>query len=327
MFQEASAEQGSASSTATEHADSAVGTKERRLEGMLQEACANTTPKLQTLLREVKTLGHYPKRYKQPANKAEMASNSLAKKLTMAKSQFTPAAQKYLEAAQAVTTEATAVSNATERAQQAEALMQQVREMGHLPHESQSKSKEQLLAQQLRKARANGLLEAFEEELQDLAVKDAEATAVSNATENAQQAEALMQQVREMGHLPHESQSNSKEQLLAQQLRKARANGLLEAFEEELQDLAVKEAEATAISNATENAQQAEALMQQIRALGRMPKESHDPKECRLARELRDARATGLMTSYEPELRDLEIKTLKLLPPALLQSMHNMQKV
>ena len=48
--------------------------------------------------------------------------------------------------------------------------------------------------------------------------------------------------------------------------------------------------------------------MQQVRDLGRMPKESHDPKECRLARELRDRRATGLMTSYEPELRELEIK-------------------
>ena len=39
-----------------------------------------------------------------------------------------------------------------------------------------------------------------------------------------------------------------------------------------------------------------------------MPKERHDPKESRLARELRDARATELMTSYEAELQDLEIK-------------------
>ena len=48
--------------------------------------------------------------------------------------------------------------------------------------------------------------------------------------------------------------------------------------------------------------------MQQVRALGRMPKENHDPKEGRLAHDLRKARAAGLMTSYEPELRELEIK-------------------
>ena len=51
-------------------------------------------------------------------------------------------------------------------------------------------------------------------------------------------------------------------------------------------------------STATEHAQHAEALMQQVRALGRMPKESHDPKECRLAHDLRKARATGLITSH-----------------------------
>ena len=46
----------------------------------------------------------------------------------------------------------------------------------------------------------------------------------------------------------------------------------------------------------------------QVRALGRMPKENHDPKEGRLAHDLRKARDAGLMTSYEPELRELEIK-------------------
>lgn len=51
--------------------------------------------------------------------------------------------------------------------------------------------------------------------------------------------------------------------------------------------------------------QQAEGLMQQVRALGRMPKESHDPKERRLARELRDARAFGLMTPMSQNWRAL----------------------
>ena len=46
----------------------------------------------------------------------------------------------------------------------------------------------------------------------------------------------------------------------------------------------------------------------QVRALGRMPKEYQDPKEGRLAHDLRKARAAGFMTSYEPELRELEIK-------------------
>ena len=104
MFQEACVEQTSASGTATEHASSASGPKEPRLERMFQEACDNTSQKLQSLLQQVNTLGHYPKRYKEPADKAEKVSDSLAKKLTTAKSLFCPAAQKYLEAMQAAST-------------------------------------------------------------------------------------------------------------------------------------------------------------------------------------------------------------------------------
>ena len=71
----------------------------------------------------------------------------------------------------------------------------------------------------------------------------------------------------------------------------------------EIRDLEIKDAEAVSTSTATEHAQQAEGLMQQVRDLGRMPKESHDPNERRFARELRDARATGLMTAHEQEWR------------------------
>ena len=46
--------------------------------------------------------------------------------------------------------------------------------------------------------------------------------------------------------------------------------------------------------------------MQQVRALGRVPKESHDPKECRLAHDLRKARAAGLTIAHEPELASME---------------------
>ena len=46
--------------------------------------------------------------------------------------------------------------------------------------------------------------------------------------------------------------------------------------------------------------------MQQVRALGCMPNDTYDPKECRLARQLRDAPATGLMITHEPELASIE---------------------
>ena len=120
-------------STATEHASSTSGAKDPRLENMFQEACANAPPKIHCLLREVSALGHYPKRYKQPQNKEERDSNSLAKKLTQARSSFNPAAQKYLEAMQAALDAMQAASTATEHAKQAEGLMQQVRALGRTP--------------------------------------------------------------------------------------------------------------------------------------------------------------------------------------------------
>ena len=70
---------------------------------------------------------------------------------------------------------------------------------------------------------------------------------------------------------------------LAHDLRKARDAGLMTSYEPELRELEIKDAEAVAARTATEHAQQAEGLMQQVRALDRMPKENHDPKECRLA--------------------------------------------
>ena len=46
--------------------------------------------------------------------------------------------------------------------------------------------------------------------------------------------------------------------------------------------------------------------MQEVRALGRMPKESHNPKERCLAHDLRKARAAGLMIAHESELASIE---------------------
>ena len=118
--------------------------------------------------------------------------------------------------------------------------MQQVRKLGHLPRESQSHPQEQLLARQLREAKAKDLLVAFEEELEDFAGKlvatQKEAAATRTATEHAQHAQSLMQQVRKLGHLPRESESHPEEQSLAWQLRRAKANGFLAAYEEELED-------------------------------------------------------------------------------------------
>ena len=131
-----------------------------------------------------------------------------------------------------------------------------------------------MFAQQLRKARATDLLNTFEEELQDFVTKDVESAVTSTATYHAQQSEALMQQVWELGHLPRESQSEPKEQLLAQQLRKSRATGLFKTFEEELHNVATKYVEVAAANIATEHAQQTEVLIQQVWELGHLSRES-----------------------------------------------------
>jgi hypothetical protein len=85
-----------------------------------------------------------------------------------------------------------------------------------------------------------------------------------------------------------------KECRLAHDVRKARTTGLMNAYELELKSIA-----------AADESQHAEALMQQVRALGRMPRESNNPKECRLAHDVRQARTTGLMNAYELELKSI----------------------
>ena len=285
-----------ASGTATEHASSTSGAKDPRLEKMFQEACSNAPPKMHSLFQELHALGRYPNRYKQPANKIEKDSNSLAKKLATACSSFTLSAQKYVEAMRST-------SNATERAQHAESLMLQVRNLGHYPRESLSEPEEQLLAQQLRKAKANGLLVAYEEELEDFAAK----LSARIATEHAKRVESLMQQVRNLGHYPRESQSEPQEQMLARQLRDARARGLPVAFEEELRQIAAADTRF-----ATEHAKRVESLMQQVRNLGHYPRESQsEPQEQMLARQLRDAKAHGLPVAFEEELRQIAAANAK----------------
>ena len=73
--------------------------------------------------------------------------------------------------------------------------MQQVRKLGHLPRESQSKPHEQVLARQLRDAKASGFLVAYEEELRHIAAADAKAVTMRLATERAREVTALHQQI------------------------------------------------------------------------------------------------------------------------------------
>ena len=225
---------------------------------LYRAAYANTSPPQQSLLQQVGVLGHYPKRYKQPANKSETASNSLAMKLSKIKGALPPAAQRYLEAMQAVST-------ATEHAQQAESLMQQVRKLGHLPQESQHKPHEQLLAQQLRKAREKGLLEAFEDELENFASKDAAAAIASTATEHARQASDLMEQVRALGRMPKESH-DSKERRLAHDLRKARATGSMTAHEPELTSIAAADDHRNKVAAAMDHKNSVDAFYHEVDA-------------------------------------------------------------
>jgi hypothetical protein len=343
----------------------APATRESDLEGLRQEACANTSPLQRSLSQHLNTLGHYPKRHKVPKDKTEIASNSLAKKLANRKSGLPPAAQWYLGALQAASTATEhaadaerltqqvntlghypkrhmvpkdkaeiasnsraiklakhksalppaaqrylgalqAASTATEQTVDAERLMQQVRKLGHLPRESASKPDERALARDLREATSNSLLDACEEKLQDLATKDAEAAAASTATMHAADAERLTQQVRELGHQPRESASKLDEGALARDLREAKSKSLLDAVEEELQDLATKDAEAAAGSTATERAQYAERLTQQVRKLGRLPRESASKLDERaLARDLREAKSKSLLDPFEEELRGI----------------------
>ena len=117
--------------------------------------------------------------------------------------------------------------------------------------------------------------------------------------------QSLLQELHALGRYPKRykqpaSKMEKESDALAQKLAKARSS-FTPAVQKYVEAL-------RSTSTATEHAQQAQGLMQQVRALGRMPKENHDPKEGRLAHDLRKARDAGLMTSYEPELRELEIK-------------------
>ena len=69
--------------------------------------------------------------------------------------------------------------------------MQQVRELGHLPKETQSKPQEQLLTRDLRKARAAGLMTAHEAELESIAAEHEHRRAIVAATERKGPLEAF----------------------------------------------------------------------------------------------------------------------------------------
>jgi hypothetical protein len=94
-----------------------------------------------------------------------------------------------------------------------------------------------------------------------------------------------MQQVRKLGHLPRESQSEPQEQLLAQQLRKAEAHGLLVAYEEELRQIAAADAKAMSMRLATERVRAVTTLHKQILAATELRGDLHTPSA--VARQVR----------------------------------------
>ena len=100
--------------------------------------------------------------------------------------------------------------------------MQQVRNLGYLPCESQSKEQEQLLARQLRDAKANRLLVAVEEELRQIVAADAKAMSMRLATERARETTTLHQQILAATELRGDLQHPS---AFARQVRKTAADG------------------------------------------------------------------------------------------------------
>ena len=122
--------------------------------------------------------------------------------------------------------------------------------------------------------------------------------------------DSLMEAIRNLGRVPAENRMAPKdEQKLARRLRQARREGKLSAEEEqELFALSKRQPVEAATSGASPPAAAAKAedsLMEAIRTLGRMPKETKTaPKdEQKLARRLREARRQGkLSAENEKEL-------------------------
>ena len=98
------------------------------LEQLYQNACANAEAWELHLLQKVKDLGQYPKR--------SGATDSLAKKVNRLKKDMSDAGLRYLDALQARDRDAVQDMAATERREAAEALMQKVRALGHLPRDT-----------------------------------------------------------------------------------------------------------------------------------------------------------------------------------------------
>ena len=211
----------------------------------------------EALMDSVRKLGHTP--HESPSKSFE--EQRLAKALRRARADGIMSASQQAELESLATRSAAeaAASTAAEHAQSAEALMERVRKLGHLPKESQSKfQEEQRLGLALRRARATGIMSAYESELRSLDARSA-------AAEHAQSAEALMDSVRKLGHLPKESQSKSQEeQLLARDIREAKASGLLKAFEEELDEIAAADERRRTIVVATDHKASLEALYYDI---------------------------------------------------------------
>ena len=137
-------------------------------------------------------------------------------------------------------------------------LMAQIRALGHLPRMTRGLGDEYSLALRLANAKSRSLLsESQLAELAELPALDF----------RAERMDALMTEIRALGHIPRQTKSLGDERSLAQRLRNAKSKNLLsESQLAELAELPVLE------SREVRRAARFETLMGEIRALGHIPR-------------------------------------------------------
>ena len=216
-------------------------------------------------MHQVRDFGRDFGRYPKEAAGRSLAERQLAEKLRRARKakQFSPEEEVELQAlqqAETKTEEKKTEELMPQVRQKTEELMQQVRDFGRYPKENAGRSRaERQLAERVRKAQKAKQFSPEEEvELQALQQAD---------TKTEAKTEELMQQVRDLGRFPKETAGRSQaERQLAAKVRRARKEKQFSA-EEEVELQALQQAD-------TKTEAKTEELMQQVRDLGRLPKEN-----------------------------------------------------
>jgi len=264
-------------------------------------AMESTADKERSLLKEVHTLGHYPKRAKNPDSSAKNESN-LRKRLDKMKASLSKESLSYLKALASVNEEEMEMA----RRRRAQDLIESLRAFGRMPRkirnpETKAEKDEQKLARDICEARA---ATAFSES------EEMEITQFAQEADPGQKGvQDLLSRVRLLGRMPSEmkhpvSVDEKAEQKLARDLREARAaKALTEAEEVEMSRLA---------QEAHPAREHVQGLLSSLRELGRIPLEIKNPQGMveergrNLARELREARAShSLGEDEEAELTQI----------------------